>query len=59
MATETPFYHLPLYETGDLADLRDGYNAAMRTLDRVIHQLKVQEEINHPTNHPTNRRKDN
>lgn len=50
MATETPFYHLPLYETGDLADLCDGYNAAMRTLDRVIHQLKVQEEINHPTN---------
>lgn len=50
MATETPFYQLPLYETNDLADLRDGYNAAMRTLDRVIHQLKVQEEINHPTN---------
>ena len=50
MATETPFYHLSLYETGDLADLRDGYTAAMRTLDRVIHQLKVQEEINHPTN---------
>lgn len=50
MATETPFYHLSLYETGDLADLRDGYNAAMRILDRVIHQLKVQEEINHPTN---------
>lgn len=50
MATKTPFYHLPLYETGDLADLRDGYNAAMRILDRVIHQLKVQEEINHPTN---------
>lgn len=50
MASQTPFYHLSLYETGDLADLRDGYNAAMRTLDRVIHQLKVQEEINHPTN---------
>ena len=50
MASETPFYHLPLYTTGDLADLRDGYNAAMRTLDRVIHQLKVQEEINQPTN---------
>lgn len=50
MATETPFYHLPLYETGDSADLRDEYNAAMRTLDRIIHQLKVQEEINHPTN---------
>lgn len=50
MASQTPFYHLPLYETGDLADLRDGYNAAMRTLDHVIHQLKVQEEINHPTN---------
>lgn len=50
MATETPFYHLPLYETGDLADLRDKYNAAMRILDRIIHQLKVQEEINHPTN---------
>ena len=55
MASETPFYHLPLYETGDLADLRDGYNAAMRILDRVIHQLKVQEEINHPPN----QRKDN
>lgn len=50
MATETPFCHLPLYETGDLADLRDGYNAAMRALDRIIHQIKVQEEINHPTN---------
>lgn len=50
MATETPFYHLPLYETGDLADLRDGYNAAMHTLDRVIHQLKIQAEINHLTN---------
>ena len=50
MASQTPFYHLPLYETGDLADLRDGYNAAMRTLDCVLHQLKVQEEINHPTN---------
>lgn len=50
MASQTPFYHLPLYETGDLADLRDGYNAAMRTLDRVIHQLKVQEEINYPIN---------
>lgn len=50
MATETPFYHLPLYETSDLADPRDEYNAAMRILDRVIHQLKVQEEINHPTN---------
>lgn len=50
MASQTPFYHLPLYETGDLADLRDGYNAAMHILDRVIHQLKVQEEINHPTN---------
>ena len=49
MASQTPFYHLPLYESGDLADFRDGYNAAMRTLDRVIHQLKVQEEINHPT----------
>lgn len=50
MASQTPFYHLPLYETGDLADLRDGYNTAMRTLDRVIHQLKVQAAINHPTN---------
>lgn len=50
MASQTPFYHLPLYETGDLADLRDKYNAAMHTLDRVLHQLKVQEEINHPTN---------
>lgn len=48
MSTETPFYHLPLYETGDLADLRDGYNAAMRIIDRAIHQMQVQAEINHP-----------
>lgn len=48
MAVETPFYHLPLYETGDLADLRDGYNAAMRIIDRTIHQMQVQTEINHP-----------
>lgn len=48
MTTETPFYHLPLYETGDLADLRDGYNAAMRIIDRTIHQMQVQAEINHP-----------
>lgn len=48
MATETPFYHLPLYETGDLADLRDGYNAAMRIIDRTIHQMQVQAEINYP-----------
>lgn len=47
MATETPFYHLPLYETGDLADLRDGYNEAMRIIDRTIHQMQVQAEINH------------
>lgn len=50
MATETPFYHLPLYETSDLADLRDEYNAAMRIIDRTLHQLKIQEEINHPSN---------
>ena len=50
MASETPFYHLPLYETGDPADLRDEYNAAMRTLDRAIHQLQIQAEINHPAN---------
>jgi hypothetical protein len=48
MATETPFYHLPLYETGDLADLRDEYNAAMRIIDRTIHQMQVQAEINQP-----------
>lgn len=48
MATETPFYHLPLYESGDLADLRDEYNAAMRIIDRTIHQMQVQAEINYP-----------
>ena len=48
MVTETPFYHLPLYDTGDLADVRDGYNAAMRIIDRTIHQMQVQAEINHP-----------
>lgn len=48
MSAETPFYHLPLYESGDLADLRDGYNAAMRIIDRTMHQMQVQAEINHP-----------
>ena len=46
--TPTPFYHLPLYDTGDLADLRNGYNEAMRIIDRTLHQLQVQDEINHP-----------
>lgn len=48
MSTETPFYHLSLYESGDLADLRDGYNEAMRIIDRTMHQMQVQAEINHP-----------
>ena len=39
-----------IIDEDQLDDLRDKYNAAMRTLDHVIHQLKVQEEINHPTN---------
>lgn len=46
--TATPFYRLPLYDTGDLADLRDGYNEAMRIIDRTLHQLQLQDEINHP-----------
>lgn len=32
---------LPLYADDTPMDLRDGYNAAMRTLDQKIHQLET------------------
>lgn len=42
---ETPYYHLPLYETGTVADLRDGYNRAMTLIDKKLHQLDIQIQI--------------
>lgn len=48
--TTTPYNNLPLYDNGTVADLRDAYNRSMQLIDKKLHQLKVQEEINHPTN---------
>ena len=42
---ETPYCHLPLYETGTVADLRDGYNHAMTLIDKKLHQLDIQMQI--------------
>lgn len=42
---ETPYHHLPLYETGTVADLRDGYNHAMTLIDKKLHQLDIQIQI--------------
>lgn len=39
---KTPYFHLPLYETGTMADLRDGYNHAMILVDKKLHQLDIQ-----------------
>lgn len=33
---------LPLYTDDTPMDLRDGYDEAMRVLDRKIHQLEIQ-----------------
>lgn len=43
--SETPYYHLPLYETGTVADLRDGYNRAMTLIDQKLHQLDIQIQL--------------
>lgn len=32
---------LPLYTDDTPMDLRDGYDTAMRTLDRKIHQMEI------------------
>lgn len=37
--SETPFYDLPLYETGSVANLRDDYNRAMQRIDQVLNSL--------------------
>ena len=42
---ETPYYRLPLYETGTMADLRDSYNHAMTLIDKKLHQLDIQIQI--------------
>lgn len=37
---ETPNYKLPLYEMDDMANLNDGYNNAMNTIDAALQQQK-------------------
>lgn len=36
---ETIYYRLPLYQAGYYANLRTGYNQAMRILDRTLHEF--------------------
>lgn len=45
----TPHYDLPLYDTGDVADLRDAYNRSMRLIDKKLHQLDIQIQLHHAT----------
>lgn len=50
--TQTDNYHLNLYGNNDPADLRDGYNGSMRTIDTTlethlfINQYAPEEEKN-------------
>lgn len=37
----TPYYELPLYQDATPQDLRDGYNKAMRLIDRKLHQIDI------------------
>lgn len=46
---ETTFNHLPLYDTGSVADLRDAYNRSMQLIDKKLHQLDIQIQIHHTT----------
>lgn len=39
---KTPYYSLPLYETGSVANLRDNYNSAMLAIDKKLHQIDIQ-----------------
>lgn len=48
--TETTFNHLPLYDTGSVADLRDAYNRSIQLIDKKLHQLDIQIQIHHTTN---------
>ena len=36
---ETIYYRLPLYQAGYYANLRTGYNQAMRIIDRALHEF--------------------
>lgn len=45
----TPFNQLPLYNTGDVANLRDAYNRSMQLIDKKLHQLEIQIQIHHTT----------
>lgn len=45
--TETTFNHLPLYDTGSVADLRDAYNRSIQLIDKKLHQLEIQIQIHH------------
>lgn len=38
----TRHYALPIYLDTSPLDLRDGYNQAMRLIDRTLHQLEIQ-----------------
>ena len=42
---ETPYYKLPLYNDKTPNDLRDGYNNAMKLIDKKLHQIDVQFQI--------------
>lgn len=44
---ETTFNHLPLYDTGSVADLRDAYNRSIQLIDKKLHQLEIQIQIHH------------
>lgn len=39
---KTPYYSLPLYETGSVANLRDSYNNSMLAIDKRLHQIDIQ-----------------
>lgn len=41
MASNTPYYNLPLFDTGDAANLRDNYNSAMNIIDQRLHILET------------------
>lgn len=38
---ETQYFQLPLYTDSTPMDLRDGYNRAMRQIDRQLHAFEI------------------
>ena len=38
---ETPYYRLPLYNSGTYANLKDGYNLAMWNIERKLHEFET------------------